>query len=395
MNARAMGGGASLHYLAPGLFATGGIERYGRYQATALRQILGDSRVRVSSLHGPTEGGFDPNFSVDFVGGGLSPAAKARYTASALVHARRGTLHWTGHLHFAALALLAAARARAPFVVNIYGLEVWSSPPRSAVLALRRAFVVSDCHATLDEAVSRGMVDPAKATVIWDPVDTELFRPGEPDRALADKYGLALDGRFRAMFLGRLAPGAKHKNPDGLIRAFARATLPPTAELLIAGDGARRGELEALARSLGVAERVRFVGRVPDEELPAFYRFATVFALVSQRYHGGGEGIPMTPLEAAASGVPILVGTEDGSREAPIDGQTGFILPSRDEEALARALERFSADRLLARRFGEAGRARIESHFSFGRFVGEHRAFLERVMPGGVPPAPATIQESR
>lgn len=373
--------GTKLHYLAPGLFETGGIERYGRYQSTALRTILGDDCVRVSSLHGPAENGFDPSFPVDFIGGGLSLKAKAKFSLSALAHASKGTVHWTGHLHFAALTAACALRARAPFVVNIYGLEVWSSPPKASVLALRRAFVVSDCHATLDEAVSRGMVDPSRAAVIWDPVDTELFSPGPLEDHIAERYSLKRDGRFRVMFLGRLAPGAKHKNPDGLIRAFARAKLPANAELIIAGDGARRGELEALARSLSLGERVRFVGRVANEDLPGFYRFASVFALVSQRYHGGGEGIPMTPLEAAAAGVPILVGNEDGSREAPVDGQTGFILPSRDEDALVAALERFAADPALGKRFGEAGRRRIETHFSYERFVSEHREFLGKVIP--------------
>ncbi|MCA9601631.1 MAG: glycosyltransferase family 4 protein, partial [Myxococcales bacterium] len=369
----------TVNYLAPGLFDMGGIARYGRYQVRALREVVGRDRVRVQSLLAPEAGGFDDPFEVDLVGGGLKLRHKVKFAGAALLRSPRQRIHWTGHLHFAALALACAKAARGQAVVNIYGLEVWSSPPRSSVFALGRSWVVSDCHATLDEAISQGMVEPSRATVIWDPVDIAAFRPGPPDAAVAERYGLTVDDRFRVMFLGRLAPGARHKNPDGLIRAFARARLPANAELVIAGSGARSGELEALAHSLGIRDRVKFVGRVPDADLPAMYRLASVFALVSRRYHGGGEGIPLTPLEAAASGVPILVGDEDGSREAPVDGETGFILPSRDDAALEAALERLAGDRALVRRLGTAARERIEAHFSFERFVREHAAFIERI----------------
>jgi len=215
--------------------------------------------------------------------------------------------------------------------------------------------------------------------VIWDPVDLERFYPAPPDPELAQRLGLALDGRFRVMFLGRLAKGAMHKGPDALLRAFARARLPHNAELVIAGSGDRLSDLQELARNLGLGDRVRFLGRIAEADLAGLYRLASLFVLVSRRYEGGGEGIPLTPLEAAACGGPIVVGNEDGSREAVVEGENGFVVPSRDEDALVAVLQRCSQDAELLRRLGEGAAARARTHFSYERFLREHEAFLAKL----------------
>src|SRR5690606_35728925 len=112
----------------------------------------------------------------------------------------------------------------------------------------------------------------------------------------------------------------------------------------IAGTGDRTDELRDLSRALGVADRVVLTGRVADDDLPALYRLASLFVLVSRRYEGGGEGLPLTPIEAAACGTPIVVGNEDGSREAVVEGTTGFLVRSRDVDELTNVLERAAAE---------------------------------------------------
>lgn len=366
-------------YLTPGVFDMGGIARYGRYQIDALRSLVGSLDVRVVSMLGPEPGGFDTPFPVDFFAGGNRRRHKVLFTLASLSMLAPRSLYWSAHLHYAPLAFAYAKATRGIPIVNIYGLEVWSSPPRASKAVLPHCHVVSDCHATLDYAVSKGLVDPDKATVIWDPVDLERFHPAPPDPDLARRLGLALDGRFRVMFLGRLATGAMHKGPDALLRAFARAKLPHDAELVIAGSGDRLPALQELARELGLGERVRFLGRIAESDLAGLYRLASLFVLVSRRYEGGGEGIPLTPLEAAACGVPIVVGDEDGSREAVVEGETGFIVPSRDEDALVATLERCAASPDLLRKLGEGAARRAAECFSYERFVKEHAALLERL----------------
>lgn len=365
-------------YLTPGVFDLGGIARYGRYQIDALRTIAGSLDVRVVSMLGPEPGGLDTPFAVDFFASGNRLRHKALFTLASLFMLAPRSIYWSAHLHYAPLAFAYAKATRGIPVVNIYGLEVWSNPPRASRSVLPHCHVVSDCHATLDYAVSKGLVDPAKATVIWDPVDLDRFHPAPPDAELAERLGLALDGRFRVMFLGRLAKGAMHKGPDALLRAFARARLPPNAELVIAGSGDRLAALQELARELGLGDRVRFLGRIAESDLAGLYRLASLFVLVSRRYEGGGEGIPLTPLEAAACGVPIVVGNEDGSREAVVDGETGFIVPSRDEDALVATLEECAKSPDLIRKLGEGAARRAAECFSYERFVKEHEALLER-----------------
>jgi len=367
-------------YLAPGLFDFGGIARYGRYQLRAIRAVAqGD--VRAASLLGPTsDAAFEDAVEVDFVGGGAGRRAKLAFAGRAIAWSRPRSLVWCGHLHLAPLGLAAASAVRGTCVVNVYGHEVWSSGRRVALAALGHAQVVSDCHATADDVVGRGLVRRERMTVIWDPVDAR-FAPGPRDAAIAARYGLR-PSSFCVMFLGRLSAAAAHKSPDALIRAFAQATLPTDAQLVLAGAGDRADELRRLAMQCGCADRVVLTGRVADVDLPALYRYASLFVLVSRKYEGGGEGLPLTPIEAAACGVPIVVGNEDGSREAVIDGESGFLMRSRDDAELVGILERAARDPERLRAMGVAAGRDAATRFSYARFEREHGVLVERLAGG-------------
>ncbi len=369
---------ASVTYLSPGLFDMGGIARYGRYQVEALRAIVGAPRVSVLSMRSPEAGGFDEPFAVDFAAGGTGTLSKVSFVLNAALHARWRRIFWAGHLNYAPIVLAAARACQGTAIVNVYGLELWTSPPRAALEALKRCWVVSDCHATLDYAISQGLASSARSSVIWDPVDTERFKPAEPDAAVLERHQIERDDNFRVLFLGRLSKEAGHKQPMKLLEAFAYAKLPERAELVFAGSGDQVPELRRRARELGVADRVRLLGRVPDADLPSIYQAASVKVLVSVRGHAQGEGVPLTLLEAAACGVPIICGDEDGSQEALEHEVTGLRISSRSQEELVRALERAGAERDRFRQFGRAGAERIRRLFSYERFVTQHRQLLDR-----------------
>jgi phosphatidyl-myo-inositol dimannoside synthase len=366
-------------YGSPGLFDMGGIARYGRYQVRALRSLMGEENVEVLSMLSPARGGFDEPIEVDVVAGGNKLANKIRFATAFAVRAGLRRMYWSGHLNYAPIVVPLASVTGGSAVVNIYGLELWTNRSKLKERCLAQSWVIADCNATLDSAVEMGIVNPQRATVMHDPVDISFFRPAPIDPQAAERYGLAVDDRFRVMFLGRLDEGSKHKGPDRLIRAFARAKLPANAELVIAGSGNQSEILRGLAQQCGVGNSVKLVGRVPDADLPAVYRLATVFALVSQKYDGGGEGIPLTPLEAGGCGIPSIVGDEDGSVEVCVNGESGLIVSSRDEEALAKALETLSADRDRTRRMGQAAASRVQRLYSFERFVAQHKDFIERI----------------
>jgi glycosyltransferase involved in cell wall biosynthesis len=182
----------------------------------------------------------------------------------------------------------------------------------------------SEVHRYLD-------VDPAKLHLIPEAVDHDLFRPGDPASAkehLARRYDV--HGPF-VLFVSSLWP---YKNCDGLLKAFARAALPDH-RLVVVGPGrdvAYVAELRALADSLGIADRVDWIGGVPLEETVHFYRAASVFAYPS---HNETFGLPI--LEAMAAGCPVV--TSDRSAMPETAGGAALLADPEDPESIASALE--------------------------------------------------------
>jgi glycosyltransferase involved in cell wall biosynthesis len=147
-----------------------------------------------------------------------------------------------------------------------------------------------------------------------------------------------------------------------LLRAFA--VLGGQAELVIIGDGPLRKSLAAEAVSLGIAERVRFLGALSQAEVLAWMRKAAMLVLPSVRTGTGRiEGLGMVSLEAAATGVPVVGSDIGGIPEAVIDGQTGFLVPERDAEGLALKIGMLLADRPLRLAMGIAARRLVEQKF--------------------------------
>ena len=142
-------------------------------------------------------------------------------------------------------------------------------------------------------------------------------------------------GQPIVLFVGRLVP---YKGVDVLLEALKGVD----AAALIVGDGPLRAALEAQARALGVAEPVRFLGSVADEELAALYRACDVFVLPSVTRQ---EAFGVVQLEAMAAGKPV-VSTDLGTGVGWVNrhGETGFVVPPRDPRRASRGASR----RLLA-----------------------------------------------
>jgi len=196
-------------------------------------------------------------------------------------------------------------------------------------------------------------------------VDTERFRPlGDAGRSKARaSFGLPEGGPL-VVSVSRLVP---RKGMDVLIEAAA-ALRPSFENLTVAIGGAGRDQrrLERMARASG--SPVRFLGRVPDESLPALYAAADVFVMACRDRWGGleQEGFGVVFLEAAASGVPQIAGRSGGAHEAVANGETGLVVddPS-DPSGLAAALRRLLGDEAMRRRMGEASRRRAEESFGY------------------------------
>lgn len=378
-------------YLTPGCFDKGGISRYSRYQIRALRDLLGPEKVTVLSLLGPGEDCFEEPFEVDWHGSGADRRSKLELVARAsqLVARLRPDAVHVAHVNFAGLARWLGSAVKATVILNVYGLEVWSGFRPDAEWGLRRAdLVVSDCHFTASYLVEAGlrMVAP---TVIWDCVDLDRFTPRPPAPDVLARYGLPDPATgVNLLTLGRMQPGAEHKGYDRLYQVFRRvAPEVPSLRLIFAGRGALADELRERSRRDGLGDRVFFTGVMHEDDLPDVYRAASLFSLVSDRGVGRGEGIPLTPLEAAACGAPILVGDHDGSQEAVVHGVNGYVLDPFDLDAHARHVVELARDPALRARMGRAARERIESEFGYLTFRERHRQLLRRWFPATAPSA--------
>lgn len=193
-------------------------------------------------------------------------------------------------------------------------------------------------------------------------VDTQRFRPLTDDErtAVRERRGIDPD-RPLVLGLSRLVP---RKGFDILVEAVAPLT---GVQLAIAGDGRDRERLERRVARQGMADRTHFLGRVPDDDLPALYACADVFSMLCRdRWRGlEQEGFGIVFLEAAACGVPAIAGRSGGSHEAVIDGRTGFVVEPRDvAEVRGRLLDLLDDD---GRRqtMGEVARARAVAEFDY------------------------------
>lgn len=373
-------------YLTPGCFDKGGISRYNRYQISALRQLFGDEVIRVLSLAPPRPGDFEDPFSVHWYGNGVDTGSKLKFTARLIKEALiwRPDLILTAHVNLSGLALVAARLCGAVSVLNTYGLEVWSGLSRDAEWGLRNCdHVISDCHYTARYLEQEKLRAKDSVEVIWDCVDLDRFHPDiVVSKEMLSKYGLPDPERFKLIVsLGRISRTAAHKGYDRLIRAFGLFhSACPEVRLVLAGKGDLIDELKRLAEGCGVADKVIFTGMVEEKDLPAIYRSAYVFSLVSDRGKGRGEGIPLTPLEAMACRVPIIVGNQDGSQEAVVDSKNGFIVDPFDIENHADKLVALARNVSMREEKAQNAVSVVRENFSYVHFKEKHRELLSRVI---------------
>ncbi|MDR7420625.1 MAG: glycosyltransferase [Armatimonadota bacterium] len=168
----------------------------------------------------------------------------------------------------------------------------------------------------------------SRTEVIYDGIDLEAFRPGDPAAARA-RLGLEGNGRV-VLFVGRLVEG---KGLDTLLEAFARLrAIEGGARLVLVGDGALAPVLRRRVRNLGLGDAVRFAGERPYAEIPTWMQAADVLVLPSE-----SEGFPNVIREALACGLPV-VATPVGEIPRILTEAVGRLVPVGDAAALATAL---------------------------------------------------------
>jgi phosphatidylinositol alpha-1,6-mannosyltransferase len=199
---------------------------------------------------------------------------------------------------------------------------------------------------------------PLRGVVIPPGVDTTRFRPAGAEQRRATRAHFGLDPeRPLVLGLSRLVP---RKGFDVLIDAVVGLD---GIELAIAGRGRDRRRLERRAGGRG---DVHFLGPVPQHELASVYACADVFAMCCRERWGGleAEGFGIVFLEAAAAGVAAVAGRSGGAHEAVVDGETGFVVPPREVDRVAGAIDRLCRDSSLRAGMGSAARRRACDEFA-------------------------------
>jgi phosphatidylinositol alpha-1,6-mannosyltransferase len=375
-------------YLTPGCFDKGGISRYNRYQVKVFRDLYGNESTRVFSLLGPDDNSFEDNFNVYWHGkASVSIFSKIGLILSSLRLAVfwKPDIIWIAHINLSLIGWFIAKLSGARSVLNVYGLEVWSKKRWDAKIGLSKVdLIISDCHNTADYIIANDIRSKNSVSVIWDCVDIERFRPGkisEPGKL--SKYGIG-DGKehFYILTLGRLSkPDAYYKGYTQLLDAFSRLEFKyPSLRMIFAGRGNFIEDLKCMTQERGLNGKVIFTGSIEEEDLVDVYRSCFLFSLITESGEGKGEGIPLTPLEAMACGKPILVGNQDGSREAIFNECNGFLLDPNDISGITKAIETYLNSEELLTRHSSAARQIVESYFSYLRFKNEHINLLKQIL---------------
>ncbi len=270
----------------------------------------------------------------------VSPIRDLRALAGlrrAIRHFRPQVVH-THSSKAGVLGRLAARRERVPVVVHtVHGFgftPLQSATKRALFVAVERLAArwtdhfVAVSERNLAAGVELGLWRPDRASVIRAGIDLNRFRDVDDDGSVRARLGLPWSAPL-VVQIGNFKP---QKAPLDFVRAAAMiASEQPDACFVMTGDGPLRGDAEALAAELGLADRIRFTGWWDD--VPGLLA-ATAVSVLSSRH----EGLPCSVVESLAAGVPVVATAVDGTPEVVRPGFNGELAPPGDPPALARAV---------------------------------------------------------
>jgi glycosyltransferase involved in cell wall biosynthesis len=243
---------------------------------------------------------------------------------------------------------LASRITRKPLILTTHGTDVeilrrtrWATRIARWVFARARAITCGSNYLR-EQLIALKVADAKKISVVPMPVNPMFERS-------------AVRGQRSANQILTVARLTKQKRIDTLIAAIA---LLPDARLHIIGDGPERANLEAQVRQLGLQNRVKFLGALPQTELPQHYAECAAFVLPSIR-----EGMGLVFAEALLCGAPVIAANSGGVTDIVRDGETGLLVPEQDATALAEAIQKILRDQVLAQRLAENGATFVREHY--------------------------------
>lgn len=219
-------------------------------------------------------------------------------------------------------------------------------------------YPVSDYTA---EALTGLGVDSSKITVVINGTDPDQFYPAD---ASDIRKRLGLENKKILLTITRLVP---RKGIDTVIQAFEKVCREiPDAHYLVIGDGDDKARLEELVKKHELNEMVTFTGRIPYSGLNNYYNAGDIFVMPSRTQYPDIEGFGIVFLEANSCGLPVIGSDSGGIPSAIKDGQTGYIIPEGDAEALADKIISLFNDPDLSYAIGKKGREWVLQEANWG-----------------------------
>lgn len=285
------------------------------------------------------------------------------------------------HLHSAGTyGLVGALTGFRPLVVTawgsdvLYGVKSVIKRPLVKFSLSKADLITCDAEHMKDAMVSLG-VTPSKIEVIYFGIDTKKFCPSERSEAIKAEHGV------------HSAPviiSLRNFEPVYDIRTLIQA-IPvvigqvPEARFIIVGKGSLEGKLKKLAEELGVSEVIRFVGFIPNLELPKYLASVDIYVSTSL----SDAGIAASTAEAMACGLPVVITDSGENRKWVTDGESGFIVPISAPEILAEKIIFLLKNEEARKRLGAMGRRIIEEKNDYYLEMQKMEELYMRLMKSG------------
>ncbi|MGH9377246.1 MAG: glycosyltransferase [Terriglobia bacterium] len=356
-------------FLMTNTFETGGSERQFTLLVNALRQR--DFRVEVGCL--ARIGSFQSGIGevTEFpCGGNLYGwrSWRSRFALARRLRARHIEIAQAFDFYTNLMLVPAARFAGIPVVLGSHrqlGDLLGASHFRAQGFSFRLCDrVICNSRASAQTLLNQGLSE-RKIEIIPNGLPDDAFAPAPP----------ALPRSAETLRVGMIARmNNPVKNYPGFLRAAARlAPKFPHLEFVLVGDGPLRPEFEQLSKSLGLEDRVRFLG--DRQDIPAVLASLDVSVLNSF-----SESLSNSILESMAAGLPVVATNVGGNADLVLEGETGFLVPPDDEAALADAIERLLARPDLRSSFGERAKHLASDNFSMDRATARHEQLYAQLL---------------
>lgn len=282
------------------------------------------------------------------------------------------------HAHFAhtpaSVARYASLLTEVPWTCSAHAKDIWTSPDWELAEKLDSARWMVTCTRTGYEHLKGLAAKPERVHLSYHGLDLSRF--DHADNARPPRDGSDVAAPVVLLSVGR---AVEKKGYDILLRALA--LLPGDVQWRFEhiGGGEELASLKALAKTLGIADRIAWKGALAQEEVLAHYRRADVFALACRiAANGDRDGLPNVLVEASSQNLVCVSTNVSGVPELLIDGENGVMVPPEDSPALATALERLIRDPQLRREFGDAAERRVRAEFDHSSSIGQLKRLFEQ-----------------